>query len=196
MEIKILNCEIRKKIIFLCASILFSIILSAQIKIAEDKTEPEKPDWWDWKDSIFAPYDSSYVYIKNSYPTLDAYRKYIGQQLFLPYTEKNKHYSNNFTVFSNKSVIVKGYSGYTKESYLYKLEDLMQSDGYVLKPICNKYYDIIDVLDIKSEIYNKHYRSENRPIYNSGYSGWERNKDNHYVRAFANAPYFVLRETG
>lgn len=115
--------SVTNKLIFLFAGMLFPIILSAQIKIAEDKPKEEpKPEWWKCKDIIFTPYDSSYIHVE-FYPTVDAYKKYIGQQLYLP------SYDDEFTQqYINGSLYGKD------ESYSY----------YV-----NKYFTVIDVLSYK-----------------------------------------------
>ena len=105
--------------IFLLAILLLPISLSAQIRIAEDRpSQPQEPDWWKYKD---IPYDSSYLYVK-FYPTLDAYKKYIGQQLYLP------------------SEYIKG--GGTRGNS----PDLLCGGD---KSYVNKYFTVIDILSVK-----------------------------------------------
>jgi hypothetical protein len=68
-----------KRIIFLWASLLSTMGLSAQITFAEKPAE--KPGWEYMRDAIMAPYDSTDLHIQ-VYPLLEAYKKYIGQRLF------------------------------------------------------------------------------------------------------------------
>ena len=70
-----------KKLSFLLVTFLLPLSLLAQITIVEEKAVEKKPDWDYLKDAILAPYDSSYLHIQ-LYPLLDAYKKYVGQQLF------------------------------------------------------------------------------------------------------------------
>ena len=66
--------------IFVLAMLLLSISLSAQISFAEKP--PEKGPGWEYmRDIIMLPYDSAQLFIE-TYPVLEAYKKYIGQQVF------------------------------------------------------------------------------------------------------------------
>ena len=66
--------------IFILAMLLLPISLAAQITFAEK--QPEKGPGWEYmRDVIMLPYDSTQLLIE-TYPILEAYKKYIGQQLF------------------------------------------------------------------------------------------------------------------
>ncbi len=70
---------------------LFGQIKSTNERVVE---APQKPKWWKFRNIIFNPYDSSYVKVKR-YPTLEAYKKYIGQELFLPSFDLPEAYHDN-----------------------------------------------------------------------------------------------------
>jgi hypothetical protein len=77
----------KKIFILVFISLLFSNI-QAQVKTyAQREIETAKsyePKWvktQEIRDIIYAPYDSSYLFIRR-YPDLEAYKKYIGQKLF------------------------------------------------------------------------------------------------------------------
>jgi len=62
------------------AMLLLPVSLAAQITFAEKP--PEKgPEWEYMRDIIMMPYDSTQLLIE-TYPILEAYKKYIGQQIF------------------------------------------------------------------------------------------------------------------
>lgn len=127
--VKLLNQIMRINLLFMI--ILSPIILSAQIKISEDKPVMEKP-WWDkFKDIVYAPYDSSYVFIKD-YPVLDAYNKYIGQNLYLP------------SVYISRC----GTRG-NSDRLLFSTDKNYMDASAVKEHYLNKYFTIIDVLSLK-----------------------------------------------
>jgi hypothetical protein len=63
------------------AMLLLPMCLVAQITFAEKEPVDNTPKWWHLKDEILMPYDSTYLKLER-YPTLEAYKKYIGQTLF------------------------------------------------------------------------------------------------------------------
>jgi hypothetical protein len=87
-----------KTIVMLATGVLLSSGAAAQITFAE--TPKEKPkDVWEGhlesdKQKILTPYDSTYIHIittgvkygwrGSSLPMLEAYQKYVGEQLFFP----------------------------------------------------------------------------------------------------------------
>ncbi|MDR1896562.1 MAG: cell envelope integrity protein TolA [Prevotellaceae bacterium] len=159
---------------FLLVCLLLPISLSAQVKLAESKVaKPELPEWWEVKDIIFAPYDSSYYQIKQTYPSLEAHKKYIGQQLYCPLYDIND--INTFN-YSNKIV---GNSN----THLGN------------KHVGNKYYTIIDVLSINGQqadnIYGEISRSDR---YQSGNYQAIHGGHVYYVDKDS-VPCYVLKET-
>lgn len=70
------------KIGIILTILLFPLFLNAQITIEEYKPIEKTPKWLPLKDKILMPYDSTSLEIQQ-YPILDAYKKYIGQTLFL-----------------------------------------------------------------------------------------------------------------
>jgi DNA-binding protein H-NS len=170
-----------KKFVLALVIICSVISLSAQIRTGEERdklkeeSKPKLPDWWNDKDIIFAPYDSSYFYIKQ-YPILDAYKKYIGQQLYLLNPEydgcKNKVYSNKLN-----------------HDATYELPDSV---------IINKYYKVIDVLSRCSEEYYKHHLYSQKlkeSAENQRKEFCHSLKDPKYSCHYEDIPYFVLQET-
>ncbi len=109
-----------RTIIFLWAIFLLPINLSAQITIAE-KSQKKEPSWEYMRDIIMLPYDSTQLYIEH-YPVLEAYKKYIGQQIFFT---KNVN-SLNLTISSKNG------SSIPKET------------------LHHKYYEIVDVISYQS----------------------------------------------
>ena len=122
-----------RRLIFFILIMQFPVAVSAQIKMAKEEEPPEveKPNWWKYKDIMYASYDSSHVFLQ-SYPTLDAHDKYIGQELFLP---SNAFVRDCGCLLSQDHTPLE--KSYTKEHYQ------------------NKYFTVIDVLslgEIKDEI--------------------------------------------
>jgi hypothetical protein len=72
--------SLKSRCIILLVILLLPISLAAQITFAE-KQQEKVPDWKYMKDIIMMPYDSTQLLIE-TYPILEAYKKYIGQQLF------------------------------------------------------------------------------------------------------------------
>jgi hypothetical protein len=64
----------------LLSMLLLPVTLAAQITFAE-KPQEKGPGWEYMRDIIMMPYDSTQLLIE-TYPILEAYRKYIGQQIF------------------------------------------------------------------------------------------------------------------
>lgn len=132
-----------RTIIFLWAIFLLPISLSAQIRISEDKPKEKEPEWLKYKNIIYAPYDSSYLYVKN-YPTLEAYKKYIGQQLYLP-----SLYIKGGGTRGHASLLMHDSYSSEYDSYLWHPFKIglyvPQNDD---KFVTNKYYTIIDVLSL------------------------------------------------
>lgn len=81
------------RITLILAILVSPVCLTAQITFAE-KPPVEKPRWEYKKDIMILPYDSSHVYIK-CYPILEAYKKYVGQQVFSVATAYVRFYQNN-----------------------------------------------------------------------------------------------------
>ncbi len=196
-----------KKIKFLLVALLLPISLLAQIKLAEEKIpKEEKPFWWSEREAINAPYDSLYYKIE-VYPILDAYKKYIGQRLYLPSNERlSDSYKLNYPaphiLFSNKidtTIIIRGYyePNDTLPIYLYKYRDAKNN----INIVGNKYYEIIDVLSIeksvefeKHSIYDSKMHRDVRMYQTPGNSGNEDFKMFLPGEEEGGAPYFVLRE--
>ena len=114
--------------IFILACLLLPIRLSAQITFAEKRELPQQKYGWDYlRDDMMSPYDSSTIYF-DKYPLLQAYKKYIGQQIF---------FKKGTKVYPRSS----GY-GSTEISKVDEAVDL----GH-------KYFEIIDVISIaKSQL--------------------------------------------
>jgi len=199
------NSKIRmNRIIFLLAILFLPLSLLGQIKMAEDKPpQPKEPEWLKYKDILLTPYDSSY-YVIDTYPCIDAYKKYIGQQLYLP---PNFDPYSPF-LYSDKMVTVKGKNRYTSEtieknSYVYLPDterwlsrgDYSRDDDFGhAKTLGNKYFKIIDVLSRSSEICIKH-----GPNIVSALSAdrWHIPKDPNgrsLKISYDSYPYFVLEE--
>lgn len=198
-----------KKFKFLLVALLLPISILAQIKLAEEKPpQEEKPYWWNEREAIDAPYDSLYYKIE-VYPIWDAYKKYIGQRLYLPSNERlSDSYNLNYTdspriLFSNKidtTEIIRGYyePNDTLPIYLYKYRDAKNN----INIVGNKYYEIIDVLSIKKSVeFEKHsiYAYSKNHLDNTMYQT-PSNSGNEDFKMFSpgveegGAPYFVLRE--
>jgi hypothetical protein len=72
-------------LVIVLAMLLLPLCLTAQITFAEKPPVDNTPEWWHLKDEMLMPYDSTYLKIQ-AYPTLEAYKKYIGQRtIFYPY---------------------------------------------------------------------------------------------------------------
>lgn len=198
-----------KKFKFLLVALLLPISILAQIKLAEEKPpQEEKPYWWNEREAIDAPYDSLYYKIE-VYPIWDAYKKYIGQRLYLPSNERlSDSYNLNYTdspriLFSNKidtTEIIRGYyePNDTLPIYLYKYRDAKNN----INIVGNKYYEIIDVLSIEKSVeFEKHsiYAYSKNRLDNTMYQT-PSNSGNEDFKMFSpgveegGAPYFVLRE--
>lgn len=177
------------KIFFYFITMLFPCVLSAQIKITEEIPTIEDPAWWEFKDIVYAPYDSSYLYVKN-YPILDAYKKYIGQQLYLPslYQKGCGTRGNALLLFCNDNstnhtwhpISTRGYKNNENEE----------------KEVINKYYKIIDVLSLVDAEFKEHTKQVNCNSWMkkhvelcNGYSFSIKYENKNIV------PYFVLIET-
>jgi hypothetical protein len=136
----------------LLAILFLPISLSSQIKFAEQKSakpeNAEEPKWWRFKDIVYAPYDSSYLEI-GRYPALDAYEKYIGQQLYLPSPTQLKGFK---ILYSDRMIVDKN----EKKTYLWQPYEMRYEYYNNDTLIINKYYDIIGVLNIKSEKFIEH----------------------------------------
>ena len=180
-----------KKIKFLLIVLLLPLSLSAQIKLAEDKPKEKEPEWLKYKDIIYAPYDSSYLTIK-LFPVLDAYEKYIGQQLYLPVEERS------MILFSDKLSRsgANGRDGYVWQPSKKCICDNITSSYDIIcsdpQSVRNKYYSIIGVLSTKSEQYIKHHSKSTVCSHRFGQTG----KINDYdvIMKKANYPYFILQE--
>ena len=110
----------------LIASVLLPLLLSAQITISSSPPpKEEKPKWEHMRESIMMPYDSLYFQI-SYYPIFDAYKKYIGQRLFI--------------------------FGDAKEGYLFGTDRVTMFTQNLKNPTCDqvegKYFEIIDVISI------------------------------------------------
>lgn len=179
-----------RTIIFLWAIFLLPISLSAQIRISEDKPKEKEPEWLKYKDIIYAPYDSSYLYVKY-YPILEAYKKYIGQQLYLP-----SLYIKGCGRRGSASLLM--HDSYSSEynSYLWHpLKIGLYSPQNDDKFVTNKYYTIIDILSL-SDAESKGHLKELSCL------AWHRDvklTNDYYFRITHGdkdiAPYFVLKET-
>jgi len=66
--------------VLIVAMLFLPVTLAAQITFAE-KPQEKGPGWEYMRDIIMMPYDSTHLLIE-TYPILEAYRKYIGQQIF------------------------------------------------------------------------------------------------------------------
>jgi|GEM_PF-4065715 len=73
--------RLKNRVALVLAMLLLPLYLTAQITIAEKPPVDNTPRWWHLKDEMLMPYDSTYLKLQ-LYPTLEAYKKYIGQTLF------------------------------------------------------------------------------------------------------------------
>lgn len=168
-KIRVFKLRKMSGLIFLFVIFQLQIVLSAQIKIAIDNpSQTEKPWWWEYKDIIFAPYDSSYTMVKD-YPTIDAYDKYIGQSLYLP------------------SIYIDG-CGYRgdAERLLIGTDNIPIENSYMKEHYLNKYFTIIDVLCIKDAEFELHCG----PVKRSGSI-----EGRSFTNTENTTPYFILKET-
>lgn len=141
------------KVIFLFIIIQFPFVLSAQVKIAQEKPKIEEPWWLEYKDMIYAPYDSSYLHIK-CYPILDAYKKYIGQQLYLPslYVEGCGGRGNALLLFCEDYATNHVWHPISTRGFYNNENDK--------KEVVNKYYTIIDILSLLDAQSKIHFQME------------------------------------
>lgn len=195
-------------VIFSIVSLLSQSELLAQIKLGEDKpAQPKEPEWLMYKDIIFAPYDSLYVFVKY-YPTLDAYEKYIGQQLYLPFVESEKRrsilYSDEITIKKGRKdrdivEIGNSYIWHPIPDLFYYSFGSYDRNDYYNDPalVTNRYYSIIGILPIESDEYKKHHNYLNY-ISSNDYdrSGWVHlTSDYRFTMKHEETPYFVLKES-
>jgi hypothetical protein len=172
--------------LLLLAILFVPVSLSAQIKLAEPKpVKSENPDWWHLKDIVYAPYDSSYLEIR-VYPALDAYEKYIGQQLYLPSNDKLKS-----LLYSDKFHIETWHHPDT--SYIWHpAKTRVNSSDPLL--VTNKYYDIIGVLSVAGNEFLKH--KHEILDYDRDHGSYEDKEGLKYIFIDPkDIPYFVLKET-
>ncbi len=139
-----------KNIFIFFIILLFPTILLAQVKVSNKEIkEKTKPIWWQNKNIIFAPYDSSYVKVRR-YPILKAYHKYIGQQLFLfsfflpeTYYDNDRIKVNSLICGGNKSYIGKYFDIIDVHSIdKYKCDIKHFPEGYFECNIKSKTYSI------------------------------------------------------
>jgi len=124
-----------KRLVFFALFAIVTLDMSAQITFAEPVIQQtEKQGWEFMRDIMLLPYDSTQLVVY-FYPTLEAYKKYIGQKLFVT-DEFHGH-----IIYKNKV-----------EGDKYKLRYLVRGDTMVV----HKYFEIIDVVSIvKSNFYDR-----------------------------------------
>jgi hypothetical protein len=171
----------------------------AQITFGEVKEAPnETPDWERYgRKKWSVPYDSTSFYIEKALPLIDAYKKYIGQQLFLLevdfydkqliYTKPTKY---NFVVQNNNWEV---YS----DVYVAKNEDYSNINNNIEK-IVNKYYEIIDVIPYDKYPYwqenNKYHKKIERFDYTEYWYKDDKGSSKS-VKFLHVPPCFVMKET-
>lgn len=192
--------------------------IKAQITFGEVKEPPKEiPDWERYgRKELCAPYDSTSLNV-NPLPLIDAYKKYVGQQLFLLDVASYENIVYENLIYSTKTFQQKlDYSGYNldererAEIGLFTKTDVYcpickyNPEGY--KPECknevnkiiNKYYNVIDVIDAKKfnpEYYkyinssSKFYPSESLRLKYIDNKGENKSEDVHIV-----TPHFVMVE--
>lgn len=112
------NQVMRKAIVLLM--FLSPLSLASQISFAEKPLE-KGPGWEYMRDIIMMPYDSTVLLIE-TYPILEAYKKYIGQQLFFMKGSD-----------SDKSIIHKYYEIVDVISYKKFLEAKLQEEEAIMR---------------------------------------------------------------
>lgn len=192
--------SLSSKVIFLTVVALFPIILSAQIKTTADLPKQaatqKAPEWWGEKDVIFAPYDSSY-HVMKVYPTLEAYNKYIGQQLYLP-SGASSHFYYQYRLFCDKRTQW-GNVLNRSSSYLWHITPPNEKNDASF--VENKYYTVIGILSANDEKYKRHTGGTKYSFSGKGYNDRSGQYEIGSYRFHAdnldsdNKPYFVLQET-
>jgi hypothetical protein len=171
-------------IAFTACACLFQVeTINAQITFGEVKEVPKEISDWERYciKELCATYDSSSFFVE-PLPLIDAYRKYIGQQLFLlevGYYDTQLIYTNP----KNNRIDTDLYFPYYENHNYINIKEA----------IINKYYEIIDVIPYDKYPYLKEYGKkihiETRQfVYN----------DSEGNRRFKYAPFiscFVLKET-
>jgi hypothetical protein len=136
-----------KTIVMLATGVLMSSGAAAQINFTQPKVaEPKAPDPLEGyseeqKKAILAPYDSTELTIPTGVPVLEFYKKFVGQRLFI-----YKRTSPSL-LFSSKSTRW-GKFGDKKKTYLYAPANGSFSSVSNDTSILNKYYDIVDVVNL------------------------------------------------
>ena len=195
--------------ISVCACLFHAETVKAQITFGEAKEAlKEIPNWERYgRKELCAPYDSTFLIVKPS-PLIDAYKKYIGQQLFLLevgfydqqliYTKPTKY---NFMVYTNSSG-QNEYKEIESDVYVPKYEKENNSSwNFIInnkEKIVNKYYEITDVIQYdkypylqETLLYNKKKYSQTTNI---GYTDGEGNRKVEYEVPCARY-CFVMKET-
>ena len=200
--------SLKNRVALVLAMLLLPMCLVAQITFAEKQPVDNTPEWWHLKDKILMPYDSTYLKIQ-LYPTLEAYKKYIGQILFYM---AGPYMAGPQVLFLSKNAII-------LEGERNKIEKPVKRDK-IEKPVTyyynqffapqNKYFDIIDVISLADIEYKKRFDSTVKAIDRGqsefldkfgiwmpiGYYDDESAKYGKYCATESkNFPVFVLRET-
>ncbi len=121
-------------ILSLTTNLLLGQINSTNERVVET---PQKPKWWKFRTVIFAPYDSSYINVKR-YPTLEAYKKYIGQELYLPSFDLPEAYHNNREDILINSLLCGGDKSYTGKYF--KITAINNLENYK----CDIYKEVVN----------------------------------------------------
>lgn len=140
----------QRKIVIISLLLLFSIHLTAQITFVE-KTPPTnpKPGWDYLKDIFMMPYDSTNFEIYK-FPISSAYKKYIGQKVFL-LNLKEASLDDKIFFKDGKEIFPRyDYNGINKEK--------------VINTLSHKYYTITDMVGYNRGTYTYSYPCENKPL--------------------------------
>lgn len=155
MKNQILKNSLKVISITVCTFLFHAETVKAQITFGEVKEAPKEISDWERYciKELCAPYDST-SFIVEPLPLIDAYKKYIGQQLFLlevGFYDKQLIYAKPTKYSLN---------GDLKESDVYfpKYEDSNTNNN--IEKIVNKYYVIIDVIPYDKYPYLLEYGKE------------------------------------
>jgi hypothetical protein len=193
-----------------CTSMFHTEIVTAQITFGEVKEKPKEVPEWEkyYKQELCAPYDSTYMFVK-PFPLIDAYKKYIGQQLFLLEFPNNTNMPLIFTEPKDYTAVQYNNRTGRNESMTTKV-NVYHPVGYYdtghteykndIEKVTKKYYEVIDVRSLNEDensfsLSNKEFEASR--VYFPKYGDTERyeryNKKGEVARVVP--PCFILKET-
>jgi hypothetical protein len=137
-----------KKIVFVLSFCVFASTLTAQVDFYDPSTRvvpKETAKKWEHM-KVFRPYDSLH-FVVQPWPTVGAYKKYVGQMLFLLAQQgapNKKYYANNMATSESEFLSPKEIIMLSTEAKKGQLQPYMKGK---LDQITNQYYIVIDVVN-------------------------------------------------